>query len=103
MRANTVRFAPCARTAWHTHAVGQTLRVTEGVGLVHSRGGQLIVMSPGDTVYTPPGEWHWHGAAPDRFMTHPAMWDGPAPDSVQPETQWGEHGTDDEYRAAAEA
>lgn len=103
MRVNTVRFAPCARTAWHTHAVGQTLHVTEGVGLVQSRGGQLIVMRPGDTVYTPPGEWHWHGATPDRFMTHLAMWEGPAPDSGQPETEWGEHVTDDEYRVAAEA
>ena len=62
MRANVVRFAPCARTAWHTHAVGQTLHVTDGVGLVQSRGGDVVVMQPGDTVYTPPGEWHWHTA-----------------------------------------
>jgi quercetin dioxygenase-like cupin family protein len=54
-------------------------------------------------VYTPPGEWHWHGAAPDRFMTHLAMWEGPAPDWGQPETEWGEHVTDDEYRAVADA
>lgn len=46
MRVNTVRFAPCARTAWHTHAVGQTLRVTDGVGLVQSRGGEIVVMGP---------------------------------------------------------
>ncbi|MFD7219810.1 cupin domain-containing protein [Streptomyces sp. NPDC056641] len=95
MRANTVRFAPRARTAWHTHAVGQTLHVTDGVGLVRSRGGEVVVMRPGDTVHTPPGEWHWHGAAPDHFMTHIALWEGLGDGS--PETQWGEHVTDDEY------
>jgi quercetin dioxygenase-like cupin family protein len=57
-----VRFTPCVRTAWHTHAVRQTRHVTDGVGLVVSRGGQVIDIRPGDTVYTPPGEWHWHGA-----------------------------------------
>ncbi|WP_231929432.1 cupin domain-containing protein [Micromonospora inositola] len=53
MRVNVVRFAPGARTAWHCHAVGQTLHVTEGIGLVQSRGGQVVVMRPGDTVHTP--------------------------------------------------
>ena len=76
MRVNTVRFAPCARTAWHSHARGQTLHVTDGIGLVQSRGGEVVVMRPGDTVYTPPGEWHWHGAAPTHFMVHLAMWEG---------------------------
>jgi len=99
VRVNTVRFAPCARTAWHTHAMGQTLHVTEGVGLVQARGGNVIVMKPGDTVYTPPGEWHWHGAAPDRFMTHLAIWESPGPDAGD-ETTWGEHVTDEEYGAA---
>jgi quercetin dioxygenase-like cupin family protein len=97
MRVNTVRFAPCARTNWHTHAMGQTLHVTDGVGLVQSRGAGVVVMRPGDTVYTPPGEWHWHGAAPDRFMTHLAMWEAPDPGSGQPETTWGEPVSDDEY------
>ncbi|MFI0217378.1 (R)-mandelonitrile lyase [Streptomyces lydicus] len=97
-RLNVVRCSPCARTAWHTHTVGQTLHVTEGIGLVQSRGGELIVMRPGDTVHTPPGEWRWHGAAPDHFMTHLALWEGSAPDRG-PETQWGEHVTDGEYRA----
>ena len=97
MRVNAVHFAPCARTAWHTHAAGQTLHVTEGVGLVQARGGEVIVMRPGDTVYTPPGEEHWHGAAPDRFMTHLAMWEAPATGDDAPETQWGEHVTDAEY------
>lgn len=96
IRVNTVRFAPCARTAWHTHAVGQTLHVTDGIGLVQARGGEVVVMHPGDTVHTPPGEWHWHGAAPDRFMTHLAMWEGPG-DADTLETTWGEHVTDEEY------
>ncbi len=100
MRVNTVRFTPCARTAWHTHAVGQALHVTDGVGVVATRD-QVIVMRPGDTVYTPPGEWHWHGAAPERFMTHLAMWEAPGQVSEQAETTWGEHVTDDEYHAAA--
>ena len=62
-----------------------------------SRGSAVMVMQPGDTVYTPPGEWHWHGAAPDHFMTHLAMWEAPDPDSGRAETTWGEHVTDDEY------
>ena len=99
VRVNTVRFSPCARTAWHTHAMGQTLHVTEGVGLVQARGEHVIVMKPGDTVYTPPGEWHWHGAAPDKFMTHLAIWESPGPDAGE-ETTWGEHVTDEEYGAA---
>jgi quercetin dioxygenase-like cupin family protein len=55
-----------------------------------------IVMRPGDTVYTPPGEWHWHGAAPDRYMIHLAIWDGTADGS--PESEWGDLVTDGEYR-----
>src|SRR5437870_4100831 len=58
----TVRFPPGARTAWHCHANGQTLHVTQGVGVVQSQDGRAIVMRPGDTVYTPPGTWHWYGA-----------------------------------------
>ena len=99
MRVNTVRFTPGARTAWHAHACGQTLHVTDGVGLVVTAS-QVIVMRQGDTVWTPPGEWHWHGAAPEHFMTHLAMWEVPAPDGGPPET-WGEHVTDAEYAAAA--
>ena len=98
VRVNAVHFAPCSRTAWHTHALGQTLHVTEGVGLVQSRGGQVVVMHPGDTVYTPPGEWHWHGAASEHFMTHLAIWDGTGNPDI-PETTWGDHVTDDEYDA----
>ncbi len=93
-RVNTVRFAPGARTAWHSHAQGQTLHVTDGVGLVQSRGGEVIMIRPGDVIWTPPGEEHWHGAAPDHFMTHLAMWEAP---ESGPESQWGELVTDEEY------
>ncbi|HYS38185.1 MAG TPA: cupin domain-containing protein, partial [Pseudonocardiaceae bacterium] len=58
-RANIVRFAPGSRTAWHSHELGQTLYIVEGVALVQSRGGDLIEAHPGDIVYTPPGEEHW--------------------------------------------
>jgi quercetin dioxygenase-like cupin family protein len=98
MRVNTVRFAPGAHTAWHSHAVGQTLHVTEGVGLIQSRGGTVIEIHPGDTIYTPSAEWHWHGAAPDHFMTHIAMWEAPAPDTG-PESEWGDIVTKEEYQA----
>ena len=92
IRVNTVRFAPGARTAWHSHSLGQTLHVTEGLGVVATRD-KVIVMHPGDTVVTPPGEEHWHGAVRDRFMSHLAMWEGDA-------TTWGDHVTDEEYAAA---
>jgi len=94
IRVNTVRFSPSARTAWHSHAVGQTLYVIEGVGRAQSRGGEIVEIRPGDVVHTPPGEWHWHGAAPDRFMTHLAMWEAPA---AGEESDWGALVTDDEY------
>jgi quercetin dioxygenase-like cupin family protein len=92
-RMNMVRFAPGARTAWHSHPLGQTLYVTEGIGLVQARGGDVVVLRPGDIVWTPPGEEHWHGAAPDHFMVHAALWEGD-------ETNWGEHVTDAEYGQA---
>jgi quercetin dioxygenase-like cupin family protein len=94
VRANVVRFAPGARSAWHAHARGQTLYVTDGVGYVQSRGGGVTVIRPGDVVDTPPGEWHWHGATPDRFMTHVAMWEAP---EDGPGAEWGDHVTDSEY------
>jgi quercetin dioxygenase-like cupin family protein len=90
VRVNTVRFAPCARTAWHAHALGQTLHVTDGVGLVQARGGEVVVIRPGDVIWTPPGEWHWHGAAPDRVMVHTAIREGD-------EAECGELVTDEEY------
>jgi quercetin dioxygenase-like cupin family protein len=98
MRVNVVRFAPCARTAWHAHPGGQTLYVTEGRGLVQSRGGDVIEIRPGDVIYTPPGKWHWHGAAPDHFMTHIAMWEM---DDQGNSATWGALVTDEEYRSPA--
>jgi quercetin dioxygenase-like cupin family protein len=92
VRVNTVRFAPGARTAWHSHALGQTLHVTDGVGLVQSRGGEVLVIRPGDVIHTPPGEQHWHGASPDNFMVHTAIWEGD-------DATWAEHVTDGEYDA----
>jgi quercetin dioxygenase-like cupin family protein len=96
IRVSVVRFAPGARNAWHSHAVGQTVHVTEGIGLIQSRGGKIVEIHPGDTVRTPAGEWHWHGAAPDHFMTHLAMWEATADGR---EATWGDLVTDDEYGA----
>lgn len=96
IRVNLVRFSPGARTAWHRHVRGQTLHVTEGVGLVQSHGGEVTQIRAGDTIYTPPGEWHWHGAAPLHAMTHLAMWEA-APESDDPETEWGAQVTDEDY------
>lgn len=93
----SVHFTPGARTAWHQHTVGQTLHVTGGVAWTQARGGRVEEVTAGETVHTPPGEWHWHGAAPDRFMTHLAIWEAPGGDAV--ETEWGKHVTDAEYGA----
>ena len=68
-----VRFAPGARTAWHHHPKGQTLYVTDGIGCVARRGGQVQEIRPGDVVHIEPGEEHWHGATADRFMAHVAI------------------------------
>ena len=96
-RANVVKFAPGARTAWHSHGLGQTLYIVEGVALVQSRGGEIVEAYPGDIIYTPPGEEHWHGAAPERFMIHLALWENPGPEGA-PENTWLEHVTDADYR-----
>jgi quercetin dioxygenase-like cupin family protein len=95
--AAIVHFTPGARTAWHTHPVGQTIYVTEGAGLCQRRGGPIEAIRPGDRVFFDPGEDHWHGAAPDRFMTHIAMQQQDAEGNV---VSWGEHVTDEEYGAA---
>ena len=96
VRVSTVRFAPGWRNAWHAHAVGQTIHVVDGIGRIQSRGGPVVEITAGDIIDTPPGEWHWHGAAPDRFMTHLAVWEAPGDG---PESEWGEHVTDAEYLA----
>src|SRR5687768_2851788 len=95
--AASVHFTPGARTAWHTHPFGQTIYVTEGIGLCQRRGAAIEVIRPGDRVFFEPGEDHWHGAALDRFMTPLAMQE--VDDQGSPVT-WGEHVTDDEYNAA---
>jgi quercetin dioxygenase-like cupin family protein len=97
LSATSVHFAPGARTAWHTHPNGQTIWVTEGVGLAQRRGGPIEVIRAGDRVFFEPGEDHWHGAGPDRFMTHLAMLE--VGDDGSPAT-WGEHVSDEEYAAA---
>ncbi|HKH64093.1 MAG TPA: cupin domain-containing protein [Solirubrobacterales bacterium] len=100
LAAASVHFTPRARTAWHTHPLGQTIFVTEGVGLCQREGGPLEVIRPGDSVYFEPEENHWHGAAPDRFMTHLAMQE--VDDSGSPVT-WGKHVSDEEYEGPTNA
>ena len=89
-----VRFTPGARTAWHTHPKGQTLYVTDGIGFVATRNGGVQEIRPGDVVYIEPGEEHWHGATPDRFMAHVAIQEADAGGNV---VTWLEHVTDEEY------
>ena len=95
--ASSVHFTPGARTAWHTHPNGQTIYVTEGVGLAQRRGGPIAVIRPGDRVFFEPGEEHWHGAASNRFMTHLAMQDV---DDQGNAATWGDHVSDEEYGTA---
>jgi quercetin dioxygenase-like cupin family protein len=97
--AASVHFTPGARTAWHTHPRGQTIWVTEGVGLCQRVGGPIEVIRPGDRVFFEPGENHWHGAAPTRFMTHIAIHQADESGSA---VTWGEHVSDDDYGQAPE-
>jgi len=97
MIVSLVRFTPGAHTNWHHHAVGQTLHVTDGIGLVGTRDGTVVRMRAGDTVHTPPGEEHWHGATDSTFMCHLAMLEGvPGGDG----TTWLEPVTDEQYQTA---
>jgi quercetin dioxygenase-like cupin family protein len=97
LSASSVHFTPGARTAWHTHANGQTIYVIEGIGLAQRRGGPIEEIHPGDRVFFEPGEDHWHGATQNRFMTHLAIVE--VDDEGNPAV-WGEHVTDAEYSAA---
>src|SRR5439155_3244053 len=97
LTAAAVHFTPGARTAWHTHPHGQTIWVTEGVGLVQARGGDIQVIRPGDRVFFEPDEDHWHGACATRFMTHLSMVEV---DEKGNSATWGAHVSDEEYRAA---
>ena len=92
--ASSVTFEPGARTAWHTHPLGQTLIVTSGRGWAQRQGGEVEDIRPGDVVWFPPGEKHWHGATPTTAMTHIAVQekhDGKAVD-------WMEKVSEEQYR-----
>jgi quercetin dioxygenase-like cupin family protein len=96
-QVNLVHFTPRARTAWHTHPLGQTIFVTEGIGLCQREGGPIEVIRPGDRVFFEPDENHWHGAAATRFMAHLAIQE---PDDSGSPVTWGEHVSDEQYGAA---
>jgi quercetin dioxygenase-like cupin family protein len=95
MSAARVRFAPGARTAWHSHARGQYLRVTDGIAVCGTRDGNVVEALPGQTIYTPPGEEHWHGATSDCWMEHIALYE--AADDPAQSTTWLEHVSDEDY------
>lgn len=96
IRCARVAFEPGARTAWHTHPLGQTLYVIAGCGRVQTEGGPVREIRAGDVVWIPPGEKHWHGAAPTTGMTHVAMQEALDGKHVE----WLEHVTDAQYQVA---
>jgi quercetin dioxygenase-like cupin family protein len=98
--AANVHFAPGARSAWHAHPHGQTIYVTEGVGLCQREGGGIEVIRPGDRVFFEPNENHWHGAAPNRFMVHIAMQQN---DESGSHVTWGRQVSDAEYSTSPES
>ena len=99
LRLALVHFAPGAHTAWHRHTLGQILHGADGVGIVQGRDGQTFLLHPGETVHTPPGEWHWHGALPDRFMSHLAAGETTGDPGVA-DVEWGAHVTAADYEKA---
>ncbi|GAA5170760.1 MULTISPECIES: cupin domain-containing protein [Amycolatopsis] len=92
-----VEFEPGARTAWHRHPRGQLIYVTAGEGLVQRRGGPVERITAGDTVWTEPGEWHWHGAGPATGLSHLTL---QGVDEHGDSASWGEPVGDDEYPGA---
>ena len=92
INVNSVIFQPGARTFWHSHSSGQTLLIATGRGLVQTRDGQARVLTAGDVVWAPPGEVHWHGAAPDTFLSHTSVSLG--------HVRWGEEVDEEQYRNA---
>jgi quercetin dioxygenase-like cupin family protein len=98
--AANVHFAPGARSAWHAHPHGQTIYVTEGVGLCQREGGGIEVIRTGDRVFFEPNENHWHGAAPNRFMVHIAMQQN---DESGSHVTWGRQVSDAEYSTSPES
>ena len=98
LRALRVTFEPGARTAWHTHPLGQTIYVTDGIGLVQRDGGPVQIVRAGDVVFFEPNERHWHGASPKTAMVHIAMQEAKDGKHVD----WAEHVTDEQYSAPPE-
>ena len=96
VRGASVTFEPGARTAWHTHPLGQTLIVTSGLGLVGREGGPVEEVRPGDVVWFEPGEKHWHGASPATAITHIAIQEAQDGEVVE----WLEHVSDEAYQKA---
>jgi quercetin dioxygenase-like cupin family protein len=94
VNAASVTFEPGARTAWHTHPLGQTLMITSGVGWVQREGGPIEEVRPGDVVWFPPGLKHWHGATLTNALTHIAVQEALDGKNVD----WMEHVSDDQYR-----
>ena len=97
VRATSVTVEPGARTAWHTHPLGQTLIITSGKGLAQSWGEEIREIRAGDTVWFAPGETHWHGASPDTAMTHIAIHEALDGRHVD----WMEHVSDEQYAGKA--
>jgi quercetin dioxygenase-like cupin family protein len=95
----SVTFEPGARTAWHTHPLGQTLIVTAGTGRVQREGGPVEEIRPGDVVWCPPGERHWHGATPTNALTHLAIQESLNGKVVD----WMEKVSEEQYRSRAAA
>lgn len=95
VRGASVTFEPSARTAWHTHPLGQTLIVTAGYGLAQRWDGPIEIIRPGDVIWFAPGEKHWHGAGPTTAMTHIAIQEQLNGTAVE----WLEHVSDEQYQA----
>jgi quercetin dioxygenase-like cupin family protein len=97
VRSASVTFTPGARTAWHTHPLGQTLVVTSGLGWAQREGGPIEEIRPGDVVWFGPNEKHWHGATPTTAMTHVAIQEALGGKAVD----WMEHVSEQHYHSAA--
>jgi quercetin dioxygenase-like cupin family protein len=91
---SSVHFAAGARSAWHSHPKGQTLYVTEGLGVIQKRGEPVQLIRPGDVIWTEPNEEHWHGGSAHQDMTHLAIQEE---DEQGNFADWGDHVTDEEY------
>jgi quercetin dioxygenase-like cupin family protein len=97
---SSVTFQPRARSAWHSHPNGQTLYVTDGIGVIQKRGEAIQIIRPGDVIWTEPGEEHWHGATESNSMTHLAIQEVDEHGSF---ANWSKHVTDEEYSQQPDA